>query len=146
MKLVFVTQVLDADDAVLGFVMRWVQGLAAHCDRVRVLALEVGNLAGLPANVEVQVLGRRGRLVRWLRYRRFLRKAFAVDGFDTLLAHMVPRYASLADGVVRAHGGRTFLWYTHKGVDKRLLQAIAVVDRVFTASQESLRVDTPKRL
>ncbi len=53
MKLVFVTQVLDSSDAVLGFVGRWVEGLAAQCERVRVLTLEQG--AGTwPENVAGQ--------------------------------------------------------------------------------------------
>ena len=141
MKLVFVTQVLDRDDAVLGFVMRWVQGLAKHVESVRVLALEAGNLAGLPANVDVRVIGRRGYVGRYLRYRRFLRDAFGPPprsgpssgpssgpnsgpnsgpsngvngGFDGLLTHMVPRYSTLAAGLAAKAGVAHYLWYTHK--------------------------------
>ncbi|MDA1263652.1 MAG: glycosyltransferase family 4 protein [Planctomycetota bacterium] len=145
MKLIFVTQVLDADDAVLGFVTRWIEGLAANCERVRVIALEVGNTQGLPANVDHRTVGRQGSLRRWLRYRGQLKEAFA-DGFDTLLTHMVPRYSVVADGLARKAGAGHFLWYTHKGVDQRLINAVKVVDRVFTASAESMRVDTPKKV
>jgi len=144
-KLVFVTQVLDPGDAVLGFVARWVEGLAARCDAVRVLALEVGE-AQWPSNVDVRVIGRRGRIARYLRYRRFLSEAFGRDGFDTLLTHMVPRYSNLAAGLARRHRVGHFLWYTHKGVDRRLLRAVDQVEKVFTASAESLRVETPKRV
>ncbi len=146
MKLVFVTQVYDRENAVLGFVPEWVAGLARHADRVMVLALEVGDLGELPSNVEVRCIGRKGYVARYLRYRGFLRSAFAKSGYDALLAHMVPRYASLADGIVRKNGARNFLWYTHRGVDARLLRAVSVVDKVFTASDESLRVDTPKKV
>ncbi len=146
MKLVFVTQVYDCDDGVLGFVPEWVRGLATHAEHVMVLALDVGDLGDLPDNVEVRRIGRKGRVGRYLRYRRHLRTAFSKLGYDALLAHMVPRYASLADGVVRSAGARNFLWYTHKGVDARLLRAISMVDKVFTASDESLRVDTPKKV
>ena len=146
MKLLFLTQVLDEDDAVLGFVPRWVAGLALRCERVRVVALEAGRLERLPGNVDVRVVGRRGRLLRWMRYRAFLREALAKDGFDAVLAHMVPRYALLAHGPARRAGARTFLWYTHAGVDGRLLRAIDAVEKVFTASFESLRVDTEKRV
>ncbi|MFT5049096.1 MAG: glycosyltransferase involved in cell wall biosynthesis [Chlamydiales bacterium] len=145
MKLVFVTQVLDPSDAVLGFVGRWVEGLAAHCECVRVLALEEGP-GDWPGNVDVRVIGRRGRVARYFRYRRFLSEAFGRDGFDTILTHMVPRYSNLAAGLARRHGAGHFLWYTHKGVDRRLLRAVEQVDKVFTASSESLRVDTPKRV
>ncbi|MEZ5975833.1 MAG: hypothetical protein R3E96_13625 [Planctomycetota bacterium] len=60
MKLVFVTQVYNPDHGVLGFVPRWVQGLAANCEKVLVLALEAGENLELPANVEVHSLGRKG--------------------------------------------------------------------------------------
>jgi len=146
MSLVFVTQVLDAGDAVLGFVSRWVEGLAHSCARVRVLALEVGDTSGLPDNVDWRVIGRRGHLGRYLRYRRFLNEAFGKDGFDQLLTHMVPRYSTLAAPLARRHGVGHCLWYTHKGVDGRLRKALTVVDRAFTASAESLRVDTPLKV
>lgn len=145
MNLVLVTQVLDRQDAVLGFVMRWVEGLASRVERLRVVALEVGDVSGLPDNVDVRVLGRRGYLGRYFRYRGILKDAFAADGFDTLLTHMVPRYSTLAAGIARRHNVGHFLWYTHKGVDKRLTQAVEVVQKVFTASSESMRVDTPKK-
>ncbi len=145
MKLLFVTQVIDGQDAVLGFVVRWVQGLAKHCERVRVLALEAGDLSDLPDNVDVRVIGRRGVLRRLLRYRSFLKEAFARDGFDTLLTHMVPRYSVVAGGLARKYGVGHFLWYTHKGVDKRLIGAEKVVSRIFTAGAESMRLDTPKK-
>ncbi|QDV06793.1 D-inositol-3-phosphate glycosyltransferase [Planctomycetes bacterium Poly30] len=153
MKLLFVTQVLDRDDAVLGFVMRWVQGLAGQVESLRVLALEVGNVEGLPGNVDVREIGRRGYVRRFLRYRRYLRESFRSGpngGFDGLLTHMVPRYSTLAAGpAAKAMGGKGaahFLWYTHKGVDRRLLSALEVVDGAFTASDLSLRVDTPKKI
>ncbi|MEZ6013851.1 MAG: glycosyltransferase [Planctomycetota bacterium] len=146
MKLVFVTQVLDRGDAVLGFVHRWVQGLAACAERVRVLALEVGDTSGLPANVDWRVLGRRGHLARWFRYRSLLGEALRRDGFDALLTHMVPRYSLVAAGPARRAGVPHFLWYTHAGVDGRLIRAARLVDGVFTASEESLRIETPRKI
>ena len=139
MRLVLVTQVLDERDAVLGFVPRWVRGLASRVERLRVIALAAGDVADLPANVDLRVLGRRGSLRRWLRYRAFLAEAFGRDRFDTLLTHMVPRYSTLAEGSARRHRAGHFLWYTHKGVDSRLLAAVRRVDAVFTASAESMR-------
>jgi glycosyltransferase involved in cell wall biosynthesis len=144
-RLVLVTQVLDGQDAVLGFVVRWVQGLARHCERVRVIALEVGDVSDLPQNVDVRTIGRKGRVRRYFRYRRALREAFGRDGFGALLTHMVPRYSTLAGGIAKSFGVRHCLWYTHKGVDERLKRAVDVVDKVFTASPESMRVETPKK-
>ncbi len=143
MKLIFLTQWIDAGDAVLGFVPRWVEGLAARCERVRVIALWSGDVAGLPANVDVRTVGKTGTVKRFLRYRAALKEAFA-DGFDTVLAHMVPRYALLAAGPARRAGAPSFLWYTTKGVDARLKRAEKVVKKIFTASPESLRIETAK--
>jgi glycosyltransferase involved in cell wall biosynthesis len=149
LRLVFVTQVLDRQDAVLGFVSRWVRGLAEAAEQVRVVALEVGDTSGLPDNVDWVELGRRGAVGRYLRYRRALGDAFGrgpSGGFDGLLTHMVPRYSTVAAGWAARAGVAHYLWYTHKGVDRRLLRAIERVDGVFTASEESLRVETPKRI
>ena len=143
------TQVLDRQDAVLGFVSRWVRGLAEVAEQVRVVALEVGDTSGLPDNVDWVELGRRGAVGRYLRYRRALGDAFGrgpSGGFDGLLTHMVPRYSTVAAGWAARAGVAHYLWYTHKGVDRRLLRAIERVDGVFTASEESLRVETPKRI
>ena len=146
MKLLFLTQVIDAQDAVLGFVSRWISGLAKECESVRVVALEVGELSGLPDNVDVREVGRKGVVMRYLRYRKILNEAFDEDGFDTVLAHMVPRYALVAEKPARKRGAGLFLWYTHKGVDARLRRAATIVDRMFTASDESLRLDSPLKL
>lgn len=144
MKLLFLTQTVDAGDAVLGFVPRWLTGLARHCEEVRAIALEAGDLSTLPENVSVRVVGRQGRLRRWLRYRKHLSEALGRDGFDRVLAHMVPRYVSLARGPAARARVPLYLWYTHAAVDGRLQRAVALVEKVFTASPESLRIDTPK--
>ena len=145
MKLLFLTQVLDADDAVLGFVTRWVEGFAKEAERVRVVALSVGDTSGLPANVDSREIGRTGRIGRYLRWRRTLNEAFA-DGFDTVLAHMVPRYTLLSHGQSRRAGAREFLWYTHGGVDRRLRRAVDLVEKVFSASSDSMRIETQKKV
>jgi glycosyltransferase involved in cell wall biosynthesis len=145
-KLLFLTQTVDANDAVLGFVPRWLAGLARHCEEVRAIALEAGDLSTLPANVSVRVIGRKGRVLRWLRYRKHLGEALGRDSFDRVLAHMVPRYALLARGPAARAGAPLYLWYTHAAVDRRLEQALGCVEKIFTASSESLRVDTRKRV
>jgi len=146
LKLLFVTQVLDRGDAVLGFVHRWVVGLARCTERVRVLALEVGDTTGLPDNVDWRVVGRRGHLRRWIRYRAYLNEALGRDGFDALLTHMVPRYSLVAAAPARRAGVPHFLWYTHAAIDTRLERAERVVDGIFTASEESLRLATGKKI
>lgn len=145
MKLLFLTQVLDREDGILGFVPRWVEGLARHAESVRVIALAVGDDLDLPTNVDAVEIGRKGRVRRFMRYHTALGAAFD-EGYDTVLAHMVPRYALLAATPARRRGAGLYLWYTHKGVDERLRRAERLVRKIFTASEESLRIDTPKKV
>lgn len=146
MRLIFITQVLDRQDAILGFVPRWVDAFAARVEAVRVIALSIGDVSGLPANVDVRVVGRKGTFWRYLRYRSFLREALVHQGFDTVLAHMIPRYSTVAASPARRAGARHFLWYTHGAVDERLRRAERVVEAIFTASEESMRLETPKKV
>jgi glycosyltransferase involved in cell wall biosynthesis len=145
-RLLFLTQVLDRQHGVLGFVVRWIAEFAKHTDAVRVVALEVGDTAGLPDNVDWIEIGRKGRVGRYFKYRSTLHQAMGEDGFDAVLSHMVPRYALMAAGPARKHGARPYLWYTHKGVDSRLRRAVPMVLKTFTASAESLRLDAPNRM
>ncbi|MEZ5977092.1 MAG: glycosyltransferase family 4 protein [Planctomycetota bacterium] len=146
MKLLFLTQVLDREHGILGFVPRWIEGLARHCESVRVIALAVGDDLRLPENVDAVEIGRKGRVRRFLRYHAALRDALDRDGYDTVLAHMVPRYALLAAPACRRTRAGLFLWYTHKAVDEKLQRAERQVRKVFTASPESFRIETPKKV
>jgi glycosyltransferase involved in cell wall biosynthesis len=144
-RLLFITQVLDRNDPILGFTVRWIEGLARLTDRVRVIALEVGDTEGLGDNVDWRVVGRQGRIKRYLLFRRHLKEAFD-DGFGHVLTHMVPRYSLVAAGPARRAGARHFMWYTHAGVDGRLRRAVQKVECVFTASSESLGLDPSNKV
>ena len=49
--------VVDARDAILGFYVAWLKGMARRVEKVQVIALQVGE-HDLPANVEVISLGK----------------------------------------------------------------------------------------
>jgi len=144
-RLLFITQVLDRNDPILGFTARWIEGLARLTEQVRVIALEVGDTDGLGANVDWRVVGRSGRIKRYLMFRRYLSEAFG-EGFGHVLTHMVPRYSLMAAGPARRAAARHFMWYTHSGVDARLRRAVHTVECVFTASEESLGLDLPNKV
>jgi glycosyltransferase involved in cell wall biosynthesis len=113
--LVFVTQLLDPADPVLGFVAGLLPALAARCDRLLVIANE---LRALPEDVdaEFESLGKeRGssRLARSLRYERLLMRLGRDRSFCGLFAHMCPVYATLSSPLLRPRGMRVVLWYAH---------------------------------
>ena len=144
MHLVVLTQVLDRQDAVLGFFHTWCHLFARHVTRLTVVAQQVGQV-DLPDNATVVSLGRErgaGRLGMWWRLTRTLHRLKGKDAPDAILAHMVPRFALSAAPQARARGIPLYLWYTHKGVDRSLRMAVTLVKKGFTASAESFRLET----
>lgn len=145
MRLLLITQKVDRDDWVLGFVHTWLERLAARAERLDVLAGRTGRFA-LPPNVRVFSLrGRTGasRAQLLLRWHALMRRLMAA-GQDAVLAHMCPHYAILAAPYARLAGVPLGLWYTHRSVDWRLRLAHALVDVVLTASRESFRLPSQK--
>lgn len=141
MHLVVITQVLDRRDAVLGFFHTWCVEFARHVDELTVFAQDVGDV-DLPDNARAVSLGRdegRGKptmLARLTRGLAGVRKPAAI------WAHMVPRFVLYAAPVAAARRIPLTLWYTHAGVDRSLRMAAPLVRRVFTASEESFRLES----
>jgi glycosyltransferase involved in cell wall biosynthesis len=59
---------------------------------------------------------------------------------------MNPIYMPLGILFWKVWGKKVALWYTHKHVDFKLKLATFLTDKVFSASKESFRIDTPKLL
>lgn len=123
MKLLLITQKVDRDDTVLGFVHGWLVALAPRFERVSVVCLEEGHHA-LPANVCVYSLGKKQekvishwslvifkRLIYTARFFRFLWQLR--HSYDGVFVHMNPEYVVLAGLLWRMTGKRIVLWYNH---------------------------------
>jgi glycosyltransferase involved in cell wall biosynthesis len=148
MNVVFVTQLIDPADPVLGFVVRQLELLAKHVDRLVVVANEV---RAVPDSLDAEVvsLGKesgRGQAERGLRYEA------AVAGLArrlkpaALVAHMCPVYLSLATPAVRAFNARSLLWYVHPNDTGGLRLAERLADLVITALPSSYPRPGPKVL
>ncbi len=112
-RLVFVTQEVDADSAVLGATVAKLRALAARYDEVVVLADRTVDGA-LPANCTVHLFASRSKLGRGLRFGRALgREVRRRPRPDAVVAHMCPIYAVLAAPIARPFGVRVMLWFTH---------------------------------
>jgi len=144
-KLLIVTQVVDADDPVLGFFVRWIEEFAKHCEKVTVICLKEG-IYKLPENVCVHSLGKeRGRSGRLTYAMRFLQLVWKLrNDYDTVFVHMNPEYVVIAGWLWRILGKYTMLWYTHKSVNIQLRIATVFASVVATASAESFRIKTTK--
>ena len=144
MRLVVLTQVVDADHPALAQTVDLVRALAARCERVVVLCDRVGR-HDLPAAVELRTFGSSTRLGRGLRFERALAPALLRGPApDAVLAHMVPLFLLLAAPLARLRRVPLLLWYTHWHADRSLRAATRVADAVLSVERASFPLSTPK--
>jgi glycosyltransferase involved in cell wall biosynthesis len=130
-----ITQKVDRDDDVLGYVHGWIERLAARLERLHVLALWVGPHA-LPANVTVYSMGKEKGASRPARLARLAQVTGSLARHrqvDLIFAHQCPRYAIMAAPFGKVFGLPLVMFYAHKQVDLELRLAHRLVDRVATS-------------
>jgi len=144
MNLLIITQKADRDDPILGFFHRWIVEFSRHFDAVTVICLEEGK-HDLPANVKVFSLGKEKGASKAASMLRFFQLITAERSrYDAVFVHMNPIYIVLAAPLWKLWGKKIFLWYTHRAVDLKLRIAAACADRIFTASERSFNLPSPK--
>ncbi len=141
MHLAVITQVLDRRDAVLGFFHTWCVEFAQSVDELTVFAQDVGDI-DLPSNARAVSLGRDAGHGKPTMLARLTRGLMTLPKPAAIWAHMVPRFVLYAAPVARVRGIPMSLWYTHAGIDRSLRMAVPLVKRVFTASEESFRLES----
>ena len=144
-RLLFVTQILDEEDPVLGFVVGWVRALAKVTD-VSVIANQVGRVPEDLAR-SVTSLGKEhgaSRLKRGLRYQHALWHEVRGNRPAALFAHMCPIYLNQAAPIAGIHGVRLLLWFAHPSRSRTLALAQRLADTVLTSFEEAYPLSTPK--
>ncbi|HVM73365.1 MAG TPA: glycosyltransferase family 4 protein [Candidatus Paceibacterota bacterium] len=142
--LLICTQVVDADDPVLGFFHQWIEAFSKQYETVSVICLKRGRLS-LPPNVSVYSLGKENGVSRikyilnFYRYLWQLRKQY-----DAVFVHMNPEYMVLGGAWWRLMRIPVGLWYVHKSITWRLRIAVFFSSVVFTAVPESFRLASKK--
>jgi glycosyltransferase involved in cell wall biosynthesis len=142
MRLVFVTQAIDADHPNLAATIDMLRALASRFDHVEVVTDRVLR-HDLPANVSFRTFGAPGRGRRLARFLGAIRATLAAQP-DAVLAHMVPVYVALAYPLARPRGVPILLWYTHWRSDASLRLATRLADAVLTVDRRSFPLDSPK--
>ncbi|MDD5725912.1 MAG: glycosyltransferase family 4 protein [Patescibacteria group bacterium] len=141
-RLLFVTQVVDHEDPVLGFVIRWIKEFVSQGAKLTVFARKL-KPQDLPVSVIGLDLGQpkiRRILKLWyhsIKHRR---------DYDVVLVHMTPEILVLGWPIWALLGKRVYLWYMHRSVTWWLKAALWMSRKAFTGSDLSLRVDTPKKV
>jgi glycosyltransferase involved in cell wall biosynthesis len=136
----------DADDDVLGFTTDWINGLAAHCQRVHVITMSAGRIA-VATNADVFSVGKeRGysELRRAVEFYRLLARLLNSERIDACFAHMMPLFAILGWPLLRMRRIPIVLWYAHAHVPLMLRLATKLVDRVVASSRSGFQVSTNK--
>lgn len=144
MKLLIVTQTVDATDPVLGFFHRWIEEFSRHFEHVTVIGNSAGKYA-LPDNVSVHSLGKYPALLREsaprepfervVRSLRFLSLIISLrKEYDAVLVHMTPEHLVLGGFVFRMLRKKMFLWYNHTAKSPWLSYASHFAHAIFHTS------------
>jgi len=141
-RLVVVTQVVDADHPALAQTVDIVGALAARCERVDVLCDRVGRHE-LAANVGFRTFAAWTKPGRGLRFERALASSLR-DRPDGILVHMVPTFLTLAAPLAKARRVPLLLWYTHWHASRSLRVATRLADRILSVDRRSFPLDSPK--
>lgn len=125
MKLLIITQVVDRQDPVLGFMHSWLEALAPQYDSVSVICLRAGEYA-LPPNVSVRSLGKETRQSRLQYLCNLFRYLWQLrHEYDAVFVHMNQEYILLAGWWWRLTGKKIVMWRNHH--QGNILTRIAVL-------------------
>jgi glycosyltransferase involved in cell wall biosynthesis len=144
MRWLMITRKLDPADDRAGFVMRWIEALAARLDHLDVICQETTN-PKLPGNVAAYSMGKEsgaGRIAQARRFTAHLRKL--TPQADGVFCHMIPRYVLFAAPWVRLSHKPLFLWYTHRQASAELRLAYRLASHILTASPGSFPLKTDR--
>ncbi|MDP2709122.1 MAG: glycosyltransferase family 4 protein [bacterium] len=144
MKLLILTQKVNLDDDVLGFMHGWIEEFSKKCGSITVVCLEQGNYK-LPGNVEVFSLGkeRGGLKIKYLInfYKYIWRER---KNYDAVFVHMNYEYVILGGLFWQLLNKKIGLWYAHGYAPLGLKIAEKLVDIIFTSTRSGFRLASRK--
>lgn len=141
MKLLIVTQVVDTEDPVLGFFVRWIEEFAKHAERIEIICLKEGK-HNFPENVRVHSLGKEKgppRLWRRAVYAfRFLSLVWRLrNEYDAVFVHMNQEYVLISGWLWKLLGKRVYMWRNHYAGSWQTDLAAFFCTKVFCTSKHS---------
>jgi len=114
MKLLFLTQKVDRNDDVMGFVHSWLLKFSRKFEKIIAVCLEKGEY-NLPENVKVLSLGKesgRSRLKYLFNLYKFIIKER--KNYDCVFVHMNQEYVILGGLIWRFLGKKIIFWHNHR--------------------------------
>lgn len=144
MKLLILTQKIDINDDVLGFMHGWIAEFAKQCEKVTVVCLQKGECE-LPENVKVLPLGKESGRSRFKYLKRFYKYIWQErKNYDCIFAHMNPEYVVLGGWLWKLLNKKIGLWYAHGHVPFDLRIAEKFSNIIFTSTKSGCRLDSDK--
>jgi len=144
MKLLILTQKVDINDDVLGFMHGWIKEFARRCDKVTVICLAKGPF-NLPANVKVLSLGKESGASRTKYLINFFKYIWQErKNYDAVFTHMNYEYVILGGIAWRLLGKKIGLWYAHGYTPPSLRIAEKLSNIIFTSTRSGFRLPSRK--
>jgi glycosyltransferase involved in cell wall biosynthesis len=151
MRLLIITQKIDSNDDVLGFMHGWITAFARTCESVIAVGLFVGKHS-FSQNVTVFSLGKKdGEKASsffsrfkylWRFYKTIWRER---KNYDAVFVHMNYEYLLLGGPIWRLLGKKTILWYAHGYVPTGLPLAEKYATVVCTSTESGFRINSLKK-
>lgn len=142
MRLLIITQKVNKNDPILGFFHRWIEEFAKNFEKIIVICLEEGE-HHLPSNVSVFSLGKEKGKNRISEVVSFYKLVISKrNDYDAVFVHMNQIYLLLAGVLWEVWRKKIFFWYTHKSTPFSLRIVKNIPDIIFTASEESFRLQS----
>src|SRR3989344_6606987 len=145
-NLLIITQKVDQNDTLLGFMHGWIREFANNFEKITVICLQKGEYS-LPKNVEVLSLGKElgaykiEYIFNFYRY-IFLRR----KQYDAVFVHMNPEYVLLGGIFWRLWGKKMVLWYNHTFGNWKCRLAMKIAHTVCHTSPYAFTAGTKKSL
>lgn len=144
-SLLVINFVVDADDPVLGFAVRWLEELQSKVERLVVVTGRVGRV---PDSLNVEIVDTNWvpaqNIRNVLRFQwKIIRTLRAVKP-SAAFTHMAAIQGLLASPWLRLLGVRHVLWYAHPHLPKSFRFAMAAANAVVTSVPESCPAESGK--
>jgi len=144
MRLLFVTQKVDRNDAILGFVHGWLLELSKHFESIVVICLQKGDF-DLPNNVRVLSLGKEGGISRFKYLINFYKYIWRErKNYNKVFVHMNPEYVVLGGLFWRLAGKKVVMWYNHIRGNWKVRLAMLLVNTLCHTSPHAFTAGTEK--
>ncbi|OHB05167.1 MAG: hypothetical protein A3A26_02605 [Candidatus Zambryskibacteria bacterium RIFCSPLOWO2_01_FULL_47_14] len=131
MRLLIITQKVDKNDPVLGFMHRWLEEFNKNFEKVTIICLEKGE-HNLPN--KIFPLGKRKLKALFNFYKYIWQER---NNYDAVFVHMNQEYVLLAGDIWWLLGKKVYLWRNHAKGNMLTDLAVFLSDKVFCTSPSS---------